>query len=506
MEEIKQIKQKWYQNKYTWIFIIILLAAIGLRFYYYTITENQPLWWDESDYMSAAKTYAGHGFADLTGQRLPGLPLLASLLFQTGMQNEALIRFCICFIPSIIMLILLYLAISKMYADKRIALISMAIMAFLTESLFYSNRFQTENLGLIFQFLSIIFMYSFLNKKNAFYLVLTGAMALLSVFFRPGQMLFIPAMVLFLIITQWKEHKIIVTSLIALMVLAATGIMMYVPSLNYIIMSNMNASNIGPAWNSLTVFNGLLGNVFSIFLYIGIVITLFTFRKEKSDIFNLLTIITVLSAFIFVIRAPAYEYRWFFPLIIAALVLTAKCMITLIDGSLSLLFKSPAKAASIAVIILLLIFGVYSQIATATMLINIKANTYADVRSAGLWIKDNSAKNDVIFSISYPQTAYYSERKVMSYAELNNSAQFDDFIIQNNPRWFTVSIYEPHPLWIYEWLDKNQPLVFPAAAYFTDAAQTKAALIIYGFRGDPRNWATAENNSNISCTEDSCAA
>ena len=514
---MEDLQKKWYKNKYFLIFIAILLTAIAIRLYYFIITAHQTSWWDSCDYLSAAKAYAGIGFAHLTGQRLPGYPFFISLFFIMGIKDEVILGFLVNFIPSIIMLILLYLIISKMYPDKRIALISLAIMAVLWESLFYSNRFQTENFGMIFQFASLLCLYAFINEKKVFWLAMTGAMAMLSVFFRPGQLLFIPAVVLFLAITQWKEHKAAVISLIIAGITIFAGIMAFVPSLRYIIMSNFNASHIGPAWNSLTFFNGLLAPYLDVFFIIGIVIcAILIFSKKddsierKSDIFNLLLIITVLFAFIFVIRAPAFEYRWFFPLITGLLVFTAKGIIDVCDGMGSLLKGNAGKVISAITIMLILGFGLAGQLSHADYIIKQKVGTYADVRSAGLWMKENTEKKDVIFSISYPQTAYYSERKVMSYAELNNSDQFDDYIMRNNPRWITVSVYEPHPQWIFEWIQKNNETIFPAAAYFSDISKQQAALVIYGFNDDHRNKIATNPNvigENETCSEetDTCA-
>ena len=488
MEIQKELKQKWYKDKYALIFIIIMLLAVAIRIYYFWITQNSPLWWDEADYMSAAKTYAGQGFADLTGQRTPGLPLVASAFFASGIQNEAFIKFFICFIPSIIMLWALYLLVCKMYADKRIALISTAIMAVLWESLFYSNRFQTENFGLIFEFISLMCMYNFLNKdntqKNYFWLGCVAAFAMLSIFFRPGQMLFIPAVVLFLLITQWKEHKIVVISSVIAMVIAFAGIMLFIPSINYIIMSNFNTNNLGPAWNSLEVFTGLFHPYLDILFYIGFVVcfaNLFKKNNNKSDLFNLLLILAVMFAFIFVIRAPAFEYRWFFPLIIGALVFIARGITDIADLVGTTLKSKTFSAVCIIVIILL---GVAGQVGHADSIIKNKIGTYADVKSASLWMKENSAPQDILSSISYTQTAYYSERKVMSYAELNNGNQFDEFLIKNKIRWFTISLYEPHPNWIYDWLNDNQQETYMAAAWFLDKEQTKPSLIIYGLLKD----------------------
>jgi hypothetical protein len=62
--------------------MIAILFAVLIRLYYFLLTKSQPLWWDESEYMSQAKAFAG--IIDLKthwGSRLPGFPLTASIFF-----------------------------------------------------------------------------------------------------------------------------------------------------------------------------------------------------------------------------------------------------------------------------------------------------------------------------------------------------------------------------------------------------------------------------------------
>jgi hypothetical protein len=276
----------------------------------------------------------------------------------------------------------------------------------------------------------------------------------------------------------------------------------------------MNTTGSGLAWNSLGVFQGLFSDengttgILCYIFFAGLVMALISlFNKndssidKKSDILNLLMMICVLAAFIFIIRAPRFEYRWFFPLIIGVLAFTSKALVIMGDIiSLALKDKPIGKILSVLFIIIVLGFGLADQLRHTDTLTKIKLNSYAEVKSAALWMKENSAKTDILSSISYTQTAYYSERKVLSYAELNNSEQFEDFLEKNNPRFITVSIYEPHPEWIYNWTYYNQEnqKIYPAAAWFADEGGTQPLLIIYGF---------AKNAVplNESCEKDLCS-
>jgi len=95
--------------------IIIMIFAFIIRFYYFSVTINQPLWWDEAEYMSAAKSYAGIVDYQLSSQRLPGFPWFVSLFYRVGINSEMFLRFLINFIPSMLVILLVYLTVNEMY-------------------------------------------------------------------------------------------------------------------------------------------------------------------------------------------------------------------------------------------------------------------------------------------------------------------------------------------------------------------------------------------------------
>src|SRR3989344_6406427 len=214
MEEEKKIKDRkervknWLKNPSNLLLILILTVAFFIRLYYFILTENQPVWWDESDYMAAAKSYAGLGDYKLESIRLPTFPILASIFFRIGF-TESTIRFIILFIPSILLIYLTYHLIREMYNDKKIALISTLILSVLWEHLFYSNRFHTENFALIFQFLATYILFKgYLKKQDVYFikakysLIWIILMSGIAVFFRPGNLIFIPGMFLFIVLTS----------------------------------------------------------------------------------------------------------------------------------------------------------------------------------------------------------------------------------------------------------------------------------------------------------------
>ncbi len=518
LEKRKDKIKNWLKNPYNLTLIIILIAAFAIRFYYFWLTQNQPLWWDEAEYMSAAKNYAGLVDYKLGGIRSPGFPLLMSAFFIIGLTSEPLIRFFGLFIPSIILILLTYFMISEMYSDRKIALISTAIMIVLWENLFYSNRFHTENFALIFEFLAIfIFFRSYFKKKNIwilkpkyslFFVIL---FSLLSVFFRPGNLIFIPAIILFFLILNQsailgRKYRIITLGIV--IILIVSFFMIWPKISNHPIFQNYYQPQNPICIHCLTVFNGFYESLvpwLPPILFYAFILGLILFLLEffisyerikkinntqedlgfKSDIFNFLVILFVLSFFVFFMKPiGVYEFRWFFPLLPGMLVFTSKGAIVFSEYAGSFLNN---KKISIILIILISILGIYAQYYHADSIIKNKIPSYQQVKDSGLWLKENSNSEDIIISASQTQHTYYSERKIENFHDngiKGNETLFNENLKKLKPKYIVISAFEPGftPQWAYDWPQRHNDSVEPVKAYFFDEQQKQVALVIYRFK------------------------
>ena len=54
MSDLRNKIEMFLRNKYNLMFFGIILIAFIIRLYYFIYTYNQPLWWDEAEYMSMA--------------------------------------------------------------------------------------------------------------------------------------------------------------------------------------------------------------------------------------------------------------------------------------------------------------------------------------------------------------------------------------------------------------------------------------------------------------------
>ncbi len=528
MEESKNSRKEgvknWLKNPYNVAFLIIMLLSILFRAYYFDLTKEQPLWWDESEYMAGAKGFAGIVDFALPSLRSPGFSLLASAFYMIGM-NEVMLRFLLAFVPSIIVLFLTYFCIREMYPDRRIALISLIILSLLWEHLFYSNRFHTENLSLIFQLLATFVLFKgYLKKKDIYFIKHRYSIAwivlfsLIAVFFRPGNIIFIPAILLFMLILyssskySGKKTATLAGSLIALFLI----VYIYISSLpREGLLVYLSSEPI--SFNSIIVFKGfyesfvpLIPSLWYYAFIIGFLAALFTIisQKEKlkelkdnenhlelkSDIFNILLIVSVLAFFIFIMRVKAIEYRWFFPFLIAMLAITSKGITTFSTYAGSFINKK-----SINVLIIIIVgLGFYTQLVHVDSLIKSKVDSYSQVKDSGLWIKQNSNKEDSIVSASKPQHIYYSERKVYNFWELagdteSNEAVFDQNLEKTRPRYLIISAFENIPAWGYDYSQTHAGMT-PVKVYFADAEEKQAILVIYEI--DYNNFGKVLNNSS----------
>jgi len=510
-EKRKEKIKNWLKNPYNLALVGILIFAFAIRLYYFSLTKSQPLWWDEAEYMSTAKSFAGIVDVDykLALNRFPGFPFLVSLFYMAGISNEVILKFLLAFIPSLIAIVLIYFLLVSMYSDKRIALISTAILTVLWEHVFYSNRFHTENSALIFQFLALIILFGVYLKDKDFYFIKSKhalfwifLFSILAILFRAQNAPFVPAIVLFLVIINFYKipKKLRTASAIGLIVLAVAGytIIDFLSRRSVLISHFYQYSN-PPDWTNLSVFYGFyqsfVPNLPSIFFYsflIGIIaviggIIIFPEglkkvsknvkdNSHKADIFNLILIAGFLFFFIFILRAGGFEYRWFFAFLPGMLAFTAKGLIKAGDYAQSML---KIKYLSVFLILILLCLGIYTQINHADMIIKNKLDSYSQVRDSGLWLKENSNPEDIIISGSIFQHAYYAERKIIYPPE--NETDFDQLINDSNPKYLVISVFQPLPEWTYDWPQRNNETVVPVQAYFTDNSKQQVTLIIYQF-------------------------
>jgi len=141
--------------------------------------------------------------------------------------------------------------------------------------------------------------------------------------------------------------------------------------------------------------------------------------------------------------------------------------------------KKYHKEIAIGVMIVILGLAAYQQIDYANSIIKAKALGQIQLEEAGLWIKENSNKNDIIFNSAWPQNTYYSERQTISYNWFNNTQQFNEEFNKLKPRYIVLTGLERQPDWSLEWVKDNQDKLKPVQVYFLDEEKKQPIVIIY---------------------------
>jgi hypothetical protein len=144
------------------------------------------------------------------------------------------------------------------------------------------------------------------------------------------------------------------------------------------------------------------------------------------------------------------------------------------------IIKKYSKVTAIAVILLIFAFGAYQQIMYANSVMEAKKLSYLEVKEAGLWLKENSNPNDIIFTASVPQTTYYAEREAYNFvAPQMNETNFEQEIKKLKPSFLVLSAYEPHAEWAYTYPESHNSTLTAVKIFPENSNQP--TLIIYRF-------------------------
>lgn len=488
-ERAERIKN-WFKNPYNLALAGVLVFSLIVLLYYFFLTKNQPLWWDEGEYMAMAKHWAFGMPYDINPQRPPLFSFLAAVLYKIGFSDVP-IKFVLEIIPAFLVVFFTYVLVKEMF-DKRIALIAAFITSVSWILIFYSMRFMTDSLGLLFGILALLcFWKGWVKKQGGYYIWLIGLFVALSFLCRLTGILYGAFIVFFLIATlQFDAIKnknmwlVLVVFLLAISPYLWWSHAYFGNALAFRSgYGGITSSNLG--WNLAYFVYDYPELVFFITFLIGLISIIPMFlvldkivlKKEKShhnSLFMLLIIIFTLAFFIYFLRAA--ENRWLIMMSIGIFALSAKG----ISSGYDFIRKNAGKSVAIILLILVLASGAYFQLKHADGIIKDKIDSYGPIKDAGIWMKQNSNPEDKIFSISLTQTAFYSERETVIYSEINSTDEFDAFIEKEKPKFVEISIFEPHPDWVNDWIaqNSNNTNVEPAKIYSMSTAQGNQPVVV----------------------------
>lgn len=511
-EIIKEKINNWIKKPENALLIILLIFSLAVLLYYFNLTKDQTLWWDEAEYMSTAKHWAFNVPYEINAQRPPLIPFLAFLLFKLGF-GEISIKFILEIIPAFLVVLFTYLLIIEMYKDKRIALIAALITSVSWIHLFYSMRFMTDAIGLLAGILAFYcFWRGYMNDKGKIYIWLIGIFVSLSFLSRLIGVLYGVLIVLFLVLTMQfkflKNKHMWISFLISIATISPYLLWCYYHFGDALAFRSGYGGTIYSklGWWMLIGFpedrtQSLVYSypefVFFLAFLIGIITLLpmllsldrIILKKDRTfynDFFILLNVVFTLAFFIYFLRQG--ENRWLIMMSVGIFTISAKGILLISDFA----EKNLGKIISILVIIALLSGGVYYELKHADTIIKMKIPSYSEVKSSALWIHDNSGESDSVMTLSIPEMTYYTERKVYEYNNKNLS-EVKEIIRKNHPTFFTFSpVYETHMLKqdIIPWLQENSQsqgsLFVPVYAAYMDPQKTQTGFIVFRINYDSK--------------------
>ena len=495
-ERLKEKFSSWAKDPYTLALIAILVFSIIIRLYYFFLTSQQPLWWDEAEYMSTAKHWALGTPFEFAALRMPLLIFLGAIFFKIGFTEVAL-KFLITLF-SIGLVVVSYFLVKEMY-DKKIALIVAFMSSIFWLALFNTFRIHNDVPLMFLMYLALFFFWKgYIKGRNIKMMIYFGISAALALLMKPTAGLLFISLVIFVVITErfaFIKRKELWLGILTFFVIMSPyfiysystyGTPLAFLGGSHVFSDPAGAASLPFAWQVLGFPQWLLEWPFFIFFIIGLIVVFGALflkidmifkNKNKQDFANLFIIIWFLITlvyFIFIERGNP-EDRWIMPVILAIFIFSSKGVLFLYE-----FVKKYQKVIAIGLIIVILAFGFYLQFKHADSIIKVKKDTYMPVKEASLWIKENSNPDDVILSRSITQVTFYSERKVYGFGSGMNESRFDALVAETKPRYLLESIFEPNPAaWGYALPEKYNNIWKPVKVWFADETQQQAVLIVY---------------------------
>jgi 4-amino-4-deoxy-L-arabinose transferase-like glycosyltransferase len=482
--------------KENWILLAILIMTLVIRIFFFIETNNQAVWWDESSYLSAGLHYS-NGIPFMIEEIRPPLYqyMIAGLILIDC--TDRMIILLLTLIPSVLLVYFIYLLVKEMLNETS-GLIAAAFAAVSWNFIFWSNRAQPDFISLCLQVLAVYYFWKMLkveedptNNNKRYKLAAMAAMfAALGFYFKISALLVPLSLAVFVLIKdrfvafKKSEYWIYLLSYVACFI--PYCVWSYISFGNMLPFVSPYSTNVAASmplgWGALLFFNVFGLNVMFWTFLMGMVLCLKILLygdlilKNKSYAFDyrLLVIVlvgVVLSFYIFYIKQV--EDRWVFLLLPIMCLLCASVLYKVYD----MLSLRNLKWVGVLLILVILSVNAYEQVKYAGSIIDNKKDSYSPVKDAAEWMKANSGPTEIIMSISYPQTVWYSKRHVETYS-IWNETYLTQYIDSNHPKFLTISIYEPHPSWIYAYIENNTRFV-PVMGYFQDVQKTKPSLIIY---------------------------
>lgn len=455
----------WLRDRSNQLLLGVLALASLLRLLYFNI--NKAEWWDSTLYLLEAKRLAlGIAYAPVyEAHRAPVLPLLGALAYRAGL-GEATILFGILLFS--VAAVYLTHRVGTILYDRAIGLLAAFLMAVFWENLFFTQRILTEMPALFFWLLTVYcYMRGVARAERSWLYGLVPSFALMFLTqFRTG-VLAVPLAPHWLAAGKWRvlRTREFVCSL-------ALGLLLFLP---YVVFSfrtyrvplgflkayqlgNLGTGRINPSavfLRYLEYFPRYLGLLLlGLFLYGAIagIVSLLREADAEARKERLQRAVLMAGLILFPILAPSFIERFVHRYAICAFPAVFLVIASAAAG-ITRRLKTQSRLVAGMFLAGVVVIGAMQQILTADQLIRTESTSYLPVKEAGLWIKEHSREDDVVVSNSWPQITFYAERRTVSFP--GTEEEFEALLRKSHPRFVMVSVFEPHPAWVYPYLTRK---------------------------------------------------
>jgi len=486
------------KNKKDLALILILIIAFVLRIIYFNI--NSAIWWDEAEYIVMAKDFAfSPAWADWNAVRPLLLPMIWAVFFKIGL-GETSIRFFTEFLPSFALVLLIYLLGTEIY-NKKIGLISSFIYSMFWLSLFLTGRLLTDQISILFAFLSVYYFWKgYIKKQKNLYIYLSGIFMIVGILFRfPTGVIVVPPILFLLVRDRLNviKNKQIWYSILSVIILLVPYVIWNLvkfgspfPAFKFYVVNEATSAIhqfSSPAYYILQYTLLYLESLFLAFFLLGFVLILinvvFGFdmiikqenKKYNKDFFILLWILIPFLFFIFIYKYA--EPRYLLMTIAPILFVTSKGILAVYDY-----IKKYNKQIAVVILFVILIFGAFQQYNHTKQIVDAKKDTYLQIKQAALWIKDNTPPDTKVhITANQMEFLAYAERKT-SNGVGNNETDFYERMKTLDPDYLIVSYWYQkevaYPDWFISILQNNPERYQPIGAYFMNEEKTIPGAII----------------------------
>ncbi len=467
------------KDPYFLTLLAIFLLSLFIRLKY---AFMPGMWVDEGRYAVIGRALLEHPLSYSTRMHgtitafpplFPFMLFLSQLIFGAG---DFAVRIVNPFLGAVSVVATYYFA--RHLFNRKVGLISAALMAVAPYNLFFSDRVLLEIPHLLFFTLTLAFFYTGWEKKKEKHLYVSAVfLALGTLTKQPGLIagLVILSYLLIFYRLSWVKNKnlwrafmifILVMAPWSIRSLNACGSIFCEASFAFSWFKTEGGGTgidvVQDYFYYVKLLPWLLNSAVFFMFLIGLILSL-KYRKQTT----LLLLWFFWILFIFSITAVKVP-RYVISMVVPAIILTSN---GIYEVSNQISKDKYAKLAAISIITLVLAYFSYSQ---GTSMIVSKAPAFAKLKDAGLFFEN--MPDDIVIVSATPQIiAFYGgDKKVLSYPKEKEA--FARYLYENNVSYVVLDAYErTQPSWTFDYVPKQKYLV-PVKAFSQDG---NTVVVIY---------------------------